>query len=217
MAQTLIFLVALLLQVLATCSGQSLTTTSPTPAPTFEPINADPTQIAQLDPGKCYFFGWGIGAPFNSYTSPDLADVESTGIVIDVSPYEIVAKSEDRYQVDSGDGGPVWVNQKWGIAQGNCTPVPFVRTRPDPPASICTLRLNAPADYDIVDAMGNRIGLFPWGEYVEITAVGQGYKVRLPDGREGYVDIPEQVLYYTASINGPCENVPVETGERPGG
>ena len=160
---------------------------SPTPPPTFDPVNADPTQVAQLDPARCYFFAWGVGAPFDSYGGPDLADQETTGIMVGVEPYEIVARSEDRYQLDMGAEGQVWVNRHLGTIQGHCADVTFVQTRPKPPENICTLRFNYPEDVEVyADPRGGPvINMMPWGEYIEVIATVSGssraYKVRLPD------------------------------------
>lgn len=209
----------LLLPCLIACTRPALFSRTP---PTFDPVNADPTQVAQLDPSKCYFFAWGIGTPFHSYSGPDMADQETTLIMVDVEPYEIAAKSEDRYQLDMGDDGLVWVNQLHGIAQGNCADIPLVRTRPEPPENICTIRYNLPEDNPVYDEPGGTvIATMPWGEYIEVIAAvsgsSPGYKVRLGDGTEGYVHIPEQALFYYGTISGPCEDLPVEVDERPGG
>jgi hypothetical protein len=90
------------------------------------------------------------------------------------------------------------------------------------PEGICTLRYNV-ADEFPLDATpgGEMIGLMPWGEYLEITArfegTTSGYKLRLSDGTEGYVDIPQQQVFYNATISGPCEDLPVEIDNSIGG
>jgi hypothetical protein len=205
---------------LAACSYSPPTMLAPTP--TFDPVNADPTQVAQLDSARCYFFGYGIGAPFVSYTSPDLADQSTTGINVDVAPYEIVAQSEDRYQIDSGERVLVWINKHWGTSQGHCSDLPFEPTRPEPPDGICTLRYNVADEFPLYATPGGEmIGLMPWGEYLEITArfegTTSGYKLRLSDGTEGYVDIPQQLVFYNATISGPCEDLPVDIDNSIGG
>ncbi len=210
----------LLLPLLIACTQPAFFSRSP--QPTFDPINADPTRVAQLDAGQCYFFAWGIGAPVHSYYEPDMADQEPTGVLVDVEPYEITAKSEDRYQLDMGAEGLVWVNQLHGTAQGNCADIPVVQTRPEPPEHICTIRYNLPQDNALYNEPGGSvIGTMPWGAYIEVIAVvsgnSWGYKLRLDDGTEGYIDIPEQVLFYYATISGPCDGLPVELDNRPGG
>jgi hypothetical protein len=205
----------ILLLCLTACTHN--TATKSTAQPPFEPVNADPTLVARLDPTRCYFFGFGIGAPFQTYIGPDLADQTTTGLLVDADElYEIVAESEDRYQIDAGDDGLVWVNRRYGMSQGGCADLPIVSTRPDPPVGVCTVRYHYPQEFDVFAEPGGGevIGVMPWGEYVEIigTVSGQslGFKVRLNNGMEGYVKIPHQSLFYNGSISGPCDNLPVE-------
>lgn len=213
--------------LLSACSLQqapeTAVTNSPTPtAPTAN--SALPVSIDNPNPTLCYFGPYGIGAPFDAYDTPtdDPEKRSSVGMVDTGILYAVLARTDLWYQVVVDAGVIGWVQYGTGGLQGECDQLPTSSSRPVAPEGVCTVYFDSVLAEDnlYTDQAGGAV-LVPMvaGEYLVVEARGnlRGLRVRLADGQTGWLMTPDQVLYARRALSGPCDALPVEESDIPGG
>lgn len=215
----------LVLGVVAACNlQQAVTPSPPTATPIATPITALPAAPENQDTALCYFTPFGIGAPFDALETPtrDVAQRVSVGMVDYGVYYPLISYTETWYQIVVSEGLIGWVAFGTGELVGNCEDVLFTPDRPPAPEGVCTVYFDTLSEQDVlyVDQRGGEV-VAPMvaGEYLVVEARGSsgGLRVRLSDGRTGWLTTPDQVLYLTRALNGECEALPVEVSLTPGG
>jgi len=106
-----------------------------------------------------------------------------------------------------------------GSLSGNCEGVPFVQTRPDPPAGVCVVYLDYTHEAAILreepDQHSQALAPVPAGEWMSVLACArhvmpncEWYKLRLASGQEGW--LYAHIVSNLGTISGPCSDVPNE-------
>jgi hypothetical protein len=98
------------------------------------------------------------------------------------------------------------------------------RDCPIPPEGVCTVYFDVTddRDYDLYrqpDSSSDIVATVPEGVYVPVEARGSydALRIRLDDGRTGWLIEPDQLLHLNHALNGPCEDLPVEQQSVPQG
>ena len=109
----------------------------------------------------------------------------------------VLARSEMSVRVRTQSGMVGWMPFH-GVLSGACDGVPFMQTRPDPPAGVCAVYLDYTQEAAVLrgepDHDSEMITPVPAGEWMPVlararqTAPDSGwYKVRLAGGQEGWL------------------------------
>ena len=200
-------------------STQALTPTTVQLTPTRLPLQQTPT-IPPLvgpvpDPSQCWYYPWGEGFIGDLYDRP-LPSAQLIGRAEEGQTfYRVLARSEISVRVRTQSGTVGWMPFQ-GVLRGACDGVPFMQTRPDPPAGVCAVYL----DYAHAAAVLRRepdhdsrmIAPVPVGEWMPVlarvrqtTPDGGWYKVRLASGQEGW--LYAGIVHNLGTMSGPCADV----------
>lgn len=215
--------------LLAGCNLQNADATS-TPPPESAATHAPIISVLPVTEGNqaasvCYFKPYGIGAPFEVYSDPETAQVQHPAVIAQIDTgmyYPVVSEVDVWIQLVVAEGVTGWVRTGIGGLVGNCNSIPRSSVRPIPPEGICTVYYDKIMQDDAIftDQTGTTMlePLTP-GQYFTVEARGQsrGFKIKLPDGRTGWIMTPDQVLSMNNALNGPCDTLPVEVSTVPGG
>lgn len=212
-------ILSFMLILTSACSLQQVQITpEPTAVVSIPTTPAASTVVAaNPDTTACFFSPYGIGSPFDAYNTPDddLNQRASVGMVDYGVSYPVVAQNDLWYQIEVSEGVLGWVRWGTGGLSGNCSGVPTTSTRPPAPDGICTVYFDAVTTEDVLYADqngGDVIAQMVAGEYVAVEARGnsRGFRVRLSDGRTGWLTTPDQLLYFNRALHGACDTLPVE-------
>jgi hypothetical protein len=214
-----LFICLILIYLLSACNLQqnepTLTAVDAPPATSttvaIEPTSAVTNPVAAT---SCYFSAYGIGAPFDAYDTPS-SDGTIVGIVDAGVPFAVISQNDLWYQIALSDGVAGWIRQGVGGLSGECDNIPTTSNRPPVPDGVCTVYFDSVTADDLLytDQNGGEVvAAMVAGEYLVVEARGQstGYRVRLSDGRTGWLLTPVQLLNANRALNGSCDTLPVE-------
>jgi hypothetical protein len=211
------FIAALVLSFLLSACALQQAAPTPTPTPTatatLQVNNALPVSLDGQDPNLCYFSPYGIGSPFDAYEAP-ISETEqgtSVGMVESGQLYTALSKTDLWYQIVVSAGVTGWVRYGTGGLTGNCDSLPAASFRPPTPEGVCAVYFDSvtPQDNIYVDQEGTLV--------VEARSRTATLRVRLSDGRTGWLLTPDQLLYARRALSGNCESLPVEESNVIGG